>query len=124
MPIWPIAATDADYSFLDNHCSPASNCCSSAVGLTVAQGVLESDPGYPPAGEKGMTVERISNRLGAAGALRAARLVTGIIGGIAVGAPECPVGIGLAHGIAPAGVVDVAAPAQLAGTDSGPTEVD
>jgi hypothetical protein len=37
MAIGAIAAADADYSFPDDHCSSARNCCSSAVGLTVAQ---------------------------------------------------------------------------------------
>jgi hypothetical protein len=88
MPIRAIAATDAQYSFLDNYCSSAGNCCSSVVGLAVAQQRALRQPSYPPAGEKGMTVDRSSNRLGAAEALRPATLVSGIIGGIAVGPTE------------------------------------
>lgn len=121
MPMRPIAARDADYSFLDNYCSSAGNCRSSVVGLAVAQQRALRQPSYPPAGEKGMTVDRSSNRLGAAEALRPATLVSGIIGGIAV-APACPVGTTLAGGIA-AALGEGATPAQLDGTDSGPTEV-
>lgn len=38
-------------------------------------------------------MERSSNRLGAAAPSRPARLVTGIIGGMALGAPACPAGM-------------------------------
>lgn len=81
------------------------------------------DPRHPPAGENGTTVERSSNRLGAAEASRPARLVIGIIGGIAAGPPACPGGRVPTNGIAAAGPVEGAAAAQLDGTDSGPTEV-
>ena len=87
MAIRAVAAADADYSFLDNHYSSASNCCSSNVGFSAIRWPSSSGPGHPPAGENGITVERSSNRLGAAEPSRPAKLVTGIIGGMALGAP-------------------------------------
>lgn len=70
-------------------------------------------------------MDRSSNRLGAAEPLRPARLVTGIIGGMPVGAPACAAGTAPApvNGVATAAVVAGAAPAQVDGTDSAPTEV-
>lgn len=69
-------------------------------------------------------MERSSNRLGAAELVRPARLVIGIIGGIALGAPACAAGMALPpNGVAVAALVAGTAPVQLDGTDSGPTEV-
>lgn len=68
-------------------------------------------------------MERISKRLGAAEPSRPATLVIGIIGGMAPAAAGCAAGIALVapNGIA-AALVEGAAPTQLDGTDSGPTE--
>lgn len=80
-------------------------------------------PGHPPAGENGITVERSSNRLGAAEPVRPARLVIGIIGDMALGAPACAAGMAVPpNGVAIA-LVAGTPPVQLDGTDSGPTEV-
>lgn len=69
-------------------------------------------------------MERSSNRLGAAEPSRPARLVTGIIGGVALGAPGCAAGMAPVppNGIAVT-ALDEGAAAQLDGTDSAPTEV-
>jgi hypothetical protein len=120
MAIGTIAAGDADYSFPDNHCSSACNCCSSAVGLTVAHRVGHHGRcrrcqriRHPPAGEKGITVDRSSNQLGAADPSRPARLATGIIGGIAVGACPAETAPVPANGIAATpGLIESAAPAH------------
>jgi hypothetical protein len=70
-------------------------------------------------------VERISNRLGAAGEPRPVRLVTGIIGGMPAAVPACAAGTAPApvNGTAAAGLAAVAVLPQADGTDSGPTEV-
>jgi hypothetical protein len=72
-----------------------------------------------------MTVERISNRLGAAAASRPDRLVTGIIGGMPAAGPACAADAAPApvNGSAAAGFAADAALPQPDGTDSGPTEV-
>lgn len=94
------------------------------VGLTVAQRAGRQ-LSYPPAGEKGMTVERSSNRLGAAAPLRPARLVIGIIGGMAPDAAACAAWMAAVgpNGVAAAALVAGAAPVQLDGAESAPTEV-
>jgi len=119
-----MAAADAHYSFLDSHCSSAGNCCSPNVGLTVAPQRARGQFSYPPAGENGTTVDRSSNRVGAGGLPRPATLVSGIIGGIALGAPAGPAGMTLASGVTGDELVGAAEAAQVDGTESGPTEVE
>ena len=73
---------------------------------------------------KGITVERSSNRVGAAEPPRAPMVVIGIIGGMAVCAPPCAAGMEVAppNGMA-AAVALVDGAAQADGTDNAPTEV-
>ena len=73
---------------------------------------------------KGITVERSSNRVGAAEPSRAPMVVIGIIGGMAVCAPPCAAGMEVAppNGMA-AAVALVDGAAQADGTDNAPTEV-
>jgi hypothetical protein len=95
---------DADNSLLIKECSSAINCCSVDVRFCATR--WPQCGRYPAAGVKGITVERSSNRVGAAVPARPPMLVIGIIGGMA----DC----------VPAGA---AAPVQANGTVSAPTEV-